>query len=765
MIMKNWMLFLVLLISINKASACAWWPEGEYVRFSLFSSHLAGGNDMSELFYSAHLFNSYRVDEYTGPSENLNEWHTYFDEEFSIQAIDEVIYRFNYSNEYYNPNDPRRVDLSNNRLMIHFKNGGHTEAWEYLSFAIQLEEFLRSDPWSKKEMDIDGIEKSIKFAESKLKEVKDEQIKLRYAYQLVVMNHYRGNSKKVEYYYRHFVLTSPVKSVLKSWAQFYYANLLEKDYRLYNYSRVFDDSKSKCMFIFQNFPDERKDVEGVLKLCKNNVEKASVLSILAFKNPGRALSQIKEIADLNASDELMNILLIREINKMEDWYLTDRYTSYGASIDSWWDGDGVFKFIHEKNFQSDKNYLKSFKSLCEDICQKKQVQDLGLWYTSLAYMNYMLDDKPETDKYLKLSREHAKSKNVKGQLAVIKLLHLVKHEKDWSTKFQQKLMQGVREVETFQDEIFRYERFHSQLMLAISRKYLEEDNLTVAALFESKVKEGYVYERYSGWDSDYTGYQAFDLMNENASSKDLDDFFKLWNKKQKTPIEKWLFSDMEQFKWKMTELWATQYLREDSLERALEIYKTMPDSIWEVNNWQLHYYYRQELRQDPFESNIYGRSYDPNIGETYTKPEFVQEIIRLKKSLDGPVKDKAHAALQLGNAYYNMGYNGNSYYYTEYSRSGYESDDYPRDQSSYYSSDKAFKYYKLAEELAPNEAYAAFCYRMQMKCRRDSYYNKKYWKEKSKDDWNVFANKYPNHFGRLKNCDELYFYTNAWKSD
>src|SRR5690606_13273908 len=101
--------------------------------------------------------------------------------------------------------DSRESDIENNALIKHLKGGGHPEAAEYLFFSIQLEEYLQVDAWGEKEMDIKGIESSVKFAEEKIKSVKDEHIRLRYAYQLVVMNYYLNNMDQVAYYYLNHV--------------------------------------------------------------------------------------------------------------------------------------------------------------------------------------------------------------------------------------------------------------------------------------------------------------------------------------------------------------------------------------------------------------------------------------------------------------------------------------------------------------------------------------------------------------------------------
>jgi hypothetical protein len=758
---KNWMLSLTLLISASISMACSWYPSGDEIRFSLFSSHLADGDDISSLFYSVHYFNDYKVDEYTGPTENLQEWYNYFNGRYDLETLDQFIYK----------GRDAKQDFTTNKLFMDLKAGSNPDVMQYLLFALAIEEMLEVDYWSDKEMDIEGLKAILPQAESYMHKTRDTYLKLRYAYQLVVINYYIGDYNQVANYHKNHVMTSNEQSVIKYWSMLYYANTQsDRDERLYLLSKVFDNSKSKARFIYQRYPSDVSKVQGVLAKCATNEEKAAVLSIVAFKNPGRAIDQIEEIAHLNANSELLDILLIREINKMEDWYFTDYYTGFGSAIYSGcWECD-AFEFIKDKNFQSDKEYLQKVIKVTESITQKKGFKNRGLWFTSLAYMNYMLNEEKETDKFLSLAKKHAQSDEVKGQLAVIDLLHLVKYQENWDKGFQKELVDAIAQVDANVDHIYKYDRFRSQIMLAISRKYLYEDDLVLAALFEAQVKGG-VIEQY-GWGSrDYSGYQAFDLLNENAKSEDLDALFELWEKKDKTPLEDDLFKELEIYKWRLTDLWATQYFREDNLGKALEIYETIPDSVWQVNDWERHYYYAEELDNDPFETNMYGRSYGKTAEKTYTKPEFIKEIIRLRTELDGPmVKEKAYYALLLGNAYYNMTHHGNSYYFTEYSWSSWERGGYPRNQDYYYNSERALAYYEMAETYAPNEAYAAFCRRMQLKCVKDAVYFSQQDVSYDKRDysalekaWQDFANEYPEHAPKLQNCDHYIYYSNAWQ--
>lgn len=89
--------FLLLLISATTNSkACSYYPYGEDIRFSLFSSNIADAEDMEELFFSSQFFNEYSQNELDGPNENLGEWVDYFDGRFDAAIIDELIYQISY---------------------------------------------------------------------------------------------------------------------------------------------------------------------------------------------------------------------------------------------------------------------------------------------------------------------------------------------------------------------------------------------------------------------------------------------------------------------------------------------------------------------------------------------------------------------------------------------------------------------------------------------------------------------------------------------
>jgi hypothetical protein len=383
-------------------------------------------------------------------------------------------------------------------------------------------------------------------------------------------------------------------------------------------------------------------------------------------------------------------------------------------------------------------------------------------------MAFMADDEQETKKYLAIANQLDVNRTIKGQLKTIEVLSLVKFEDKWDENFQDALLAQIDGIKTFQKDLYGYERFFGQLMMSISRKYMDDGNMVLAALFEAQVC-GDTHEEYHSWSS--RQYQGFDLLNENANSKDMDAFFAGWNNPNKSALEIYLYSDLEGFKWRYTDLWGTTYLREDKLEKALEIYETIPDSVWEVTNHEFHYYYKQELNANPFETRYYTSAFSEDRSVSYTKPEFVRELIRLKKEAASNPKNRAYNYMLIGNAYYNMTYSGNSWYYTEYERSANETSSYSNrkwnytnsgQNSDYITGDRAKKYYQLAEEASKDREFAAFCHRLQYKCLqlKTTFRAEENARTKFQDQ---FKDKYPKDYLDLESCDRFDYYFSKWK--
>lgn len=741
--------FILLFSSHIRLFSCSYYPFGEDIRFSLFSSNLANENDLNSLFYSANFLNYYSQNELSGPQENLNEWYVFFDGKFERDVIDEVIYRSNYLtySSYLKDNELYRYLIANS----------DSETGMYLLFAKKTEHILLTDTWSDEEIDQAEAELALTYALAASKNATNELLKLRYAYQGIVLAYYLKKNDTVNLIYDDYIVPLNSNSVIASWALFYKASINENSLERYlTYAVIFEKSRAKNEFIFKAFPSDIEEQNEVLSLAKTDEEKAAVLSLMAFKNPTRAIDQLDEIVKLNPSSSLLDILLVREINKMEDWFYTDRYTGFGTGIDfRWWEEKSEeFRFLDETNFESDKRYLKKVFKTTEELLHKNVIENKSLWNLSLTYMAYMLEDKTEFNKQIALIEQDSLDRVQLGELKTIEILGLVRFEHEWKKSFQDQLFQSLRGLDKFKTDLYNYDRFRGQLMMAISRKYLEKGEVGLAALFEAQV-DGGTSEEYEDWDS--KAYQCFNLLNENANSDDMDAFFELWNNPEKSELEAFLFADLEPFRWRLTDLWGTTYFREDKLEKALEIYETIPAYVWYTTDYDLHYRYADMLDCNPFETRFSHNYHDEDKTHTYTKPAFIKEILRLKYAVKHSAKGRSYNYVLLGNAYFNMSEGGNAWYMTEYRWGSGSHSGSSNTNPDYFTADRALNYYKLAEKSSRDKAFAAFCYRLQYKCLQ----SKCAYLEDSRLLDNFMENmkdKYPKYAEELYDCDYFEYY-------
>lgn len=754
--MKKLILFLILLSNFQYINACGWWPMGDEVRFSLFSQNIGGQDDMAPLFYSSQYFSDYQVNDYQGPKENLDEWKRYFGNKFTEEDIDEVIYKMSLGGDF--------MLYQKNPLFRHLSRGQNNEAKDYIIFAKQVETLLDFDSWHANNFDVVALKEAQQTAKNRAKydSYWANNIELRYAYQYITISYYLGDYANVKLGYKVYFEHNST-TILKYWAMLYYANVQDSNIdRLYLYSKIFNHAKSK--YIYNHFTDNDSIVDLVLQKCKTNKERAGVLSVLAFKNPVPAKSQINQIVQLNPNSELLDILLIREINKIEDWYLTERYTSYYSEIysDSYWQD---YEYVQQINLAKDKKYLKDFVKVCERIVEQCSPKNKALWLTSVAYLHFMLGNESKSEENLKLAlNQYTCTNKIKAQIKVISLLNLVSASKKWNINFQNNLYAKLVELQDVKENIYNYNDFKNGLMMALSRQFLNKGNIVLAALFEGK-NNGKI-DGYMDWSNPKK--QVFNVLDAEADSKTMDDFFTLWNKPKKSKIEHFLLDSLDEYKWELTDLWATQYVREDKLEKALKIYKTIPEIFWtERDTFDMIYKHYDEFSSDPFESIFFGYHLNQKSEIHYTKPQFIQKLLNLKQQLKNKKGNVSYTALLIANAYYNMTIHGNSPYITEYNMYRKISDDYGRKRSYFYDNLRALKYYKLSEKTAKNKKFGAFCYRMIVKCVSQNKFFEDYaygYNDMKIDQkiWAKFAQKYPNNFNNLHYCDHFEDYATAW---
>ena len=704
---------ILLSLSISNAIGCGWFPTGEEFRFALFQSNLAGHNDAYGLFYSAHFLNQYSPIVTTGPEENLKAWQSHLGGTVPLQDIDELVYK---AEDHHLEQLIRRQGegvkiYGSNKMLKAIPKKERIGYLEYILFARNIEiVFNNHDPWGEVEFDYESLQTYFALGAKKVKSERNKELKIRYAYQCVLLSRYAGgdeNVVKANEIYDEYLADS--EHVLKYWAlmhKTYTATAYGASYESFviNYAKAFRNCDSKKSYIALNTNLSDAYMPKILEACANDAERADVIALGAFRNPGKAFEQINKVYQLDPASPLLGLLIIREVNKLEDWYLTKKNAGYESGVySSCWACEEQLEFIQAKNFHSDKLYLKKIAKFMDDL-NLEATGNAQLFNTIRAYLRFMNDEDAAADEILNgiLSQELPLDPSLEGQIRALQLLLSVRSDQ----AVESEIVEHLNWLESHKTSIYNYDRFKDQLMLALSNRFHHENhNIAKAALCRSQV-ETLWNNKYNVW-----GKQAyFFYLDQFASPKDVELFISFLDNDDSVFIA-YLAKDLLKDRNKLLDLLGTKYLREDELKMALDIYRSIDTAFWNTGH------YPEMLDCDPFYSEYYENHTAIEGNKTYTKPEFVARLIELTDKARSGEKHAAYYNFLLGNAYFNMTKYGNSWYYGQYAWSvsdNYDPEYY--DDAYYYDCSKAKFYYLSAYDASKDKAYAAFCLRMVAKC-------------------------------------------------
>ncbi len=473
---------------------------------------------LEPLYYSASYFNYNYQNEFAGPKENLLVWEKYFNHQFSLEEIDQLIYLINIQSPNFNP-------LFQNKLFNYLVENNNPEAADYIKFAKMVEIFLEYDYWEKKYINADKLEKSISIAQNRLKTIQEPEIKLRYAYQLIVIGKYLLDWELVNQTFETYFTNDTKNHPLYYWSLFYYSDQLNEIEKHKNWVQIFENTSAKAPFIILNFTRNKEKLDQIKSLLETPNELSTFYAIQSFKNPGKANREFNEVIKHNPSSPFIEILLIREINKFEDWNLTPIYSNEESSSIRfiWYNEDYEDKekdlyFLQEKNYQKNKQYFKNFISVCENYLKKNKPKNQNLWFIALSYMHYLIDDKKTSEKYLEKTNHNLLSDKEWAQIKTIEILNFVKDENKWDEKFQNQLFEKIQQLEKYQDVMYDYERFVSQLMLALSFSLDKKNKIPLAGLFMTKIKGDVIHEFFLWYDHNYKIGQLSEGLNNHITA-------------------------------------------------------------------------------------------------------------------------------------------------------------------------------------------------------------------------------------------------------
>lgn len=638
--------------------SCYWGPYAEDLRVYIFHPSTSVSPDLYPYFYSTMTLNRYWQNVPTAPDENISEWYNYLNQKVDKKDIEEFIY------------NSKIKDLENhlklnyywwdNPMPEYLQKIGRKDVIKYIIFAKKTEKLLaEGDPWYGDNYDRDAIHALIDEGKIAVEKnlFNDFIIKQRYAYQIVMMHRYLGEyDKAVGYYEKIFGEIPPEnESIIKYWALSHAAvGTKDKKQSQLRFLEAFINSHSKKIYCRSQI---NKNYFAEIQNDLTEEQKVWVMILNEYQYPGRSLENLKKIAEHDPNSENFKALMVREVNKIEDWLLTRKYANSEPAI-GFWGGKKLYK-----TYEEDFKYLGEYIKFLESTLKNKKIEDKGLWELTLSHLYLMYEMPQMAIIHLNKAEKLVETDSELAQLRITRILTSLISSKKYDENFEQKLWEDLSWLVIDKKYNQANERNFTNLMLAIQQNYHDKKMYDKAAIFMAYEIQAHRRDWSGRW-WDYSDVLFY--LDRYASISQVENFMQVVENKNKEVFEKFLLDDFKYDKDQYYDLLGTMALRKNDLKNAKKHFAKIDEIFWKQDKFR--YYSTRNpfvFYEYYFESNRNKEKFDYK-----NKLQFVEQLDqKIKKLATATGEEKTLLALEIANAYYNMSYYGRNWLYVCYGKS------------------------------------------------------------------------------------------------
>jgi hypothetical protein len=730
----NWKIF----ITVSISTAIVFFPQNiigcgpgtdpyDYY-ISFFHQNLPDAKGYKPFYYTGYNF-LYDENEPAEVADLLAvEWATYCGKPVGAGDAKLFVNKFSREDEYklylkIEKNTTEKIPDSvlKNSMANYFISSKNLEGLGYILYAKQVEPFVTgvADSWEPVKRDSAKMAGLIKNGQQLFTAAKDDFIKLKYGYQIVRLAQYSRRFDDAIKFYNDYVSANKVSSILQPLAVSLKAGALNglgnKKQAAYLYSKSFSASVAKRVSNYISFRwmvDVKADRNDYLSVCKNNKEKAAMLGLFALGSPDNELTALKDIYTLDAGNNELEVLVVREINKLEERYFTPALQKQKGGRTfyfSWNEGpaDSIMEVA--------KKEIEAFTGFLSEAAKNKQVQNAGLCQTAAAYLAYMVKDYAKAKKYLVAAKNMSLTPKVKDQWMLTDLLISINEMVKIDAASEERLLPFVEWLEakaknekpsgTGYYEVSQWKQFYRNLMTEIiARRYHQQGDIAKEALVIGAAD-------LISSNNDYYNYgNGIVFLHNNLDVPDIEKLYALMNNKQNNKFENYILNHTTITRAAVIDFAGTAYLRAYDYTKAIAWFKKQTDKK------------SLSVNTNPFVDLLYDQeeALPSEIKFITTKLAFAEEM---QKQLLLTVSDKANAAkhyYKIANGMYNITYYGHAWKLVQYDRSGsdgyYIPDNATSFQKEYYGCYSALQYFKKAMEASASDNFKARCLFMMAKC-------------------------------------------------
>jgi hypothetical protein len=607
----------------------------------------------------------------------------------------------------------------------------------YLDFA-KICERLMSDgsPWDEQHI---SFKDHIAKGDSILRQPSLPRfVQERVAYQVIKMAHYANDSTHAKQVFKQFI----EKSTSKSWiigAAHYYEAMAQADPAIRNLhlARTFDLSIDKRWQSLQNFDQSSAVRKKAFALAQTPQDKLRLMMMSILMYDGRSLTDLKKTYQTDAQNPLLLIAMQREINKLENWIFTNRFTDYAVSAASgevtepWAQTVTPSTPIIARNLRSDLHYLEEVLAFVQAVASEKKQPNSAYWSLAAAHLAFLKKDFVTAKQYLEaVKAEKGVSTATQLQTYLTELLCDLYSAPRLSEEDDKAVLKFDAFLQANKTKISDYQDFRSQIMRFLSDRYIADGQTAKGILILSK--SSLVFGELGGlWEKNF-----YHLLLEKDDAPTIQTVLNIINPAQKNQLsafDRWLASEPKGYKidrysqddsiivdknWDIEALKDYQsmiYVRHDALDSAYAVAKLLPPSRW------TKYPYSDYTKGNPFQ--FYTDAYHDSEGLSqqkiaYSKPNFLKKMMELKQELKNNPKKYEQNYFLIGMAYYNMTNYGNYWLLSQIYWNGYHVEKETQAfKDNYFGCKRALEWFAKGAKVCQNKEYAAMCCFMANQCK------------------------------------------------
>ena len=612
--------------------ACGYYLLGEEYRIALLNPYIAG-EDYSAFFYSSEVLNHYQNAQVGHDRQrNADLWAKELGP--GVNGEDVLMYLYGVGLPGGSYGDSRfKPGTNTNPAQAAIER--RPDLQEYYKLIKSYEVVGIPDWWDEPEPDPNAPDYQRLFQRGYDRAAPGSFLKERYAYQLLLLAYYADDDAAMAVYFnRHFKgKTGP----LADWARFHFAGQWNEEGRyVVEMANAFRYAPEKSLAAYRR-TRKMGAPEQYLAAAKSAAERSNLYALAAVHRPGKALELIRRAYAFDPGNQLIELLLVREFNKTEDWLMSHRLTSVGPAIASFnrprWDENYTknLERIRRESLKTDRTYLKELRTFIDgyqgvrtDFAQVLRAQAALLDEDYPTALNYArpLENKPGA---------------IGNQARIVSYLAILQNKRTNKGELDNFVTQNLPGLEALFTED---DNLKPALSRITAQVYAERgDTVSAYLLHNRSLALPFGYE----WSTDY--YGRIDFLDRKISDGMMRRVIALlMGQGLKTPLNAMLLASDQPHVNAVRDVAGTLALRRNDLALALRYFEQIPNE-WYKDNYSFSNY----LRESPL-SDIVG-----NPISFTSKADLMRQMLVLEEMSDRGGDAGAAACLALGKAWYNMG--------------------------------------------------------------------------------------------------------------